>query len=82
VGISSGKLGKFLTMSYISKNMINLSKQVVIISGGSRGIGRATAVLFAMAGADVVILYNKNRTAASKTVQLLRALGVFGNLGR
>jgi len=58
--------------------MINLSKQVVIVTGGSRGIGRATAILFAMAGADIAILYKKNRSAALKTVQLIKALGVKG----
>jgi 3-oxoacyl-[acyl-carrier protein] reductase len=56
--------------------MINLSKQVAVVTGGSRGIGKATAAFLAIAGADIVILYNKNSGAALKTTQLIRALGV------
>jgi len=50
--------------------------QVVLITGGSRGIGRATAVQFARGGADVVVNYLRHRTAAEETVAELRALGV------
>jgi 3-oxoacyl-[acyl-carrier protein] reductase len=56
--------------------MINLTKQVAMVTGGSRGIGRAAAILLAMAGADIVILYRKNSVAASKTKQLIKTLGV------
>jgi len=44
--------------------MIDLSGKVALVTGGSRGIGAATAVLLAQAGADVVIMYQKNQTAA------------------
>lgn len=49
--------------------MINLSNQVVIITGGSRGIGAASAVLFAKAGANVVITYTKNEKAANSVIE-------------
>ncbi len=49
--------------------MINLLNKVAVISGGSRGIGAATAVLFAKAGADVVITYTKNAKAADEVIQ-------------
>ncbi|MEP6745649.1 MAG: oxidoreductase, partial [Gemmatimonadota bacterium] len=38
--------------------MIDFSGKKVLVTGGSRGIGAAAAVLFAPAAADVVITYN------------------------
>jgi len=55
--------------------MIALTDQVVIITGGSRGIGAAAAVLFAKAGADVVITYTKNAKAAAAVVTSVKKLG-------
>ncbi len=55
--------------------MISLLNQVVIITGGSRGIGAACAVLFAKAGADVVITYSKNEKAANSTVESVKNEG-------
>ncbi|MFA6467318.1 MAG: 3-oxoacyl-ACP reductase family protein [Bacteroidota bacterium] len=49
--------------------MISLWNQVVIITGGSRGIGAAAAVMFAKAGADVVITYTKNEKAANHVIE-------------
>lgn len=50
--------------------------QVVLITGASRGIGRATAHLFAMGGADVIVNYLRHRAAAEETVQELQSYGV------
>ena len=43
---------------------MNLKNKVAIVTGSSRGIGRATAILLAQAGAKVVINYKINVTAA------------------
>lgn len=55
--------------------MIDLSGKSVLITGGSRGVGRAAALLFARAGADVGITYHTRREAAEETAQAVRALG-------
>lgn len=38
---------------------MGLKNKVVLITGSSRGIGRATALLFAKEGAKVVVNYSK-----------------------
>ena len=37
-----------------------MNKKTVLITGASRGIGRATAILFAKSGYNVLINYNKS----------------------
>jgi len=54
---------------------INLQGQVALVTGGSRGIGRAIALRLAQAGANVAINYLRQRTAAEETVAAIRALG-------
>jgi 3-oxoacyl-[acyl-carrier protein] reductase len=49
--------------------------KTVLISGGSRGIGRATAIAFARLGAGVAINYITNREAAEETVAAIRDIG-------
>jgi 3-oxoacyl-[acyl-carrier protein] reductase len=58
--------------------MLDLScaGRVALISGGSRGIGRACALALAAAGAKVSIGYRSNAEAAEATVGEIRALGV------
>lgn len=50
-------------------------KKVALVTGGSRGIGKACALELAGAGFDVVINYVGNEEAANATVSELKALG-------
>src|SRR5689334_20914873 len=49
--------------------------KVAIVTGGSRGIGRAVAVRLAEAGAEVVLTYRADATAAVGVVDEIRAKG-------
>ncbi|ATJ87065.1 SDR family oxidoreductase [Ralstonia solanacearum] len=49
--------------------------RVIVITGGSRGIGRATAVLCARRGWSVAIQYRGNRQAADETLGLVEQAG-------
>lgn len=44
--------------------MSNFNKKIVLISGGTRGIGRCAAIKFAQQGATVIALYRSNQEAA------------------
>jgi 3-oxoacyl-[acyl-carrier protein] reductase len=61
--------------------MISLAGKRVLITGGSRGIGRATALLCARAGADVAITYHRRRAEAEEVVGAVRAMGRRAFLG-
>lgn len=50
---------------------INFDNKNVLITGGSRGIGKACAKLFADLGANVIITYKSNQEEAEKTVAAL-----------
>lgn len=52
-----------------------LTGKVAVVTGGSRGIGKAIALEMASCGADVVILYAGNQTAAEQTVAEIREKG-------
>jgi 3-oxoacyl-[acyl-carrier protein] reductase len=53
----------------------DFENKVVLVTGGSRGIGRACAVAFARRGASVVIGYAGNEAAANETLGLIDQAG-------
>ncbi|MFZ1077476.1 MAG: SDR family NAD(P)-dependent oxidoreductase [Nitrosotalea sp.] len=60
---------------------MKFSGKVVIITGGSRGIGKAAANLFAKEGANVVITA-KNNTRLQSTAKELGVIGILGDIRR
>jgi 3-oxoacyl-[acyl-carrier protein] reductase len=54
---------------------MKLEGKKAIVTGGSRGIGRAIALLYAKEGADVLVNYHSNDAAAKETVAEIEKLG-------
>jgi 3-oxoacyl-[acyl-carrier protein] reductase len=50
---------------------MDFTGKVVLVTGGSRGIGRAICQQFAQRGAQVIVHYNRNRVAAEETLAAL-----------
>ena len=64
----------------------SLKGKTALVTGGSRGIGRACCRMLAASGVSVVVHYNKSREAASEVVHKIRnesgiALAVQADLG-
>ena len=57
--------------------MLTLEGRTALVTGGSRGIGRAVCVLFGRLGARVCVNYVKDEGAAKETVALIEKAGGF-----
>ena len=55
--------------------MIELTDKAALVTGGSRGIGRAIGLRLGTQGADVAFTYRGNESAANDTVSDIEALG-------
>lgn len=60
--------------------MADFSDKVVIVTGGSRGIGRAIALAFGKQGATVVVNYNSSADAATAVLDEIKADGGDGQV--
>ena len=54
---------------------MKLEGKKAIVTGGSRGIGRAIALMYAKEGADILVNYHSNDAAAKETVAEIEKLG-------
>ncbi|HUO12781.1 MAG TPA: SDR family oxidoreductase [Caulobacteraceae bacterium] len=54
---------------------VSLAGRVALVTGGSRGIGKAIALALAEAGADVAVNYRRDDAAANETVAEIQAMG-------
>jgi 3-oxoacyl-[acyl-carrier protein] reductase len=55
-----------------------MSKNVALVTGGSRGIGRAICLELAKSGAYVVVNFRSNKKAAEETLELIHQAGGMG----
>ncbi|MGB7612539.1 MAG: SDR family NAD(P)-dependent oxidoreductase, partial [Candidatus Acidiferrum sp.] len=55
--------------------MNNLSGRIALVTGASRGLGKAIALALAEAGADIAVNYHQQSAAAESVAQSIRALG-------
>ena len=55
--------------------MMNFEGKTALVTGGSRGLGRAVCLELAKGGASVVLCYAGNEAAAQETVREIEALG-------
>jgi len=58
--------------------MGRLFNEVVLITGGGTGIGRATSLLFAEEGANIVVGYSRSKSEAEKTISDIQKKGQKG----
>lgn len=49
--------------------------KIVLVTGGSRGLGRDMAINLAKKGLDVVLTYQSNAAAANEVVEEIKKLG-------
>lgn len=54
---------------------MKLQGKIAVVTGGSRGIGKATCIDFAKEGASIAVIFNKELVQADKVVEEVKKLG-------
>ena len=54
---------------------MRLKEKTALVTGSSRGVGRAVALGFAKEGANIVVNYTSNEKAANEVVEAIQAMG-------
>jgi 3-oxoacyl-[acyl-carrier protein] reductase len=54
---------------------LGLKNKTAFVTGGSSGIGAATAQILAQEGSDVILTYHRNRPGADRTAQIIQSYG-------
>jgi 3-oxoacyl-[acyl-carrier protein] reductase len=55
--------------------VVRLEGKVALVTGSSRGVGRAIALAYAREGASVVVNYTSNQTAGEEVISAIREMG-------
>ena len=76
LSLLSNKERECCSKIYNSKKMIQLQDKVAIVTGATRGIGRAIALTMAKAGAKVAFTYASSEQAAQDLEKEIQTLGV------
>ena len=63
-------------MNQQNNEFLGLANRVALVTGGSRGIGKAVVALFASCGAHVVVNYVRDEAAAAETVNMAQEKGI------
>lgn len=54
---------------------MNTKSKVVLVTGGSRGLGKNMSLALAKKGLDLILTYNSNKEAADEVVEEIRSMG-------
>ncbi len=57
------------------ENILKSEAKVAIVTGGSRGLGRNTAMNLAKRGVDIILTYHSDRAQAATAVAAIQELG-------